>query len=291
MFSPDDFKLSVSSLTAPDQTIQEFVETARASGFSGVELVTPAPGAEAHAHGVETGLAPGAIAEVKKALADEGLVISCIATGLTVGGGDTGGGIVTANADFVDDLKRCVALAESLGSRCVRVFGAGLVNPEGELAGAVDAVSDALSEGVAFAEQTSVSILLETHGDFATTKYVREVVKQVYSDHFGVLWDVVEPYRALETVEEAYDNLTGKVRHVHVQDCRYVEGRTKVEPVPLGEGVVPVAAAIKFLAHDGYEGFLSVETPLAPADDVLPQHAEALHRFITEAFPEPVETE
>lgn len=287
MFSPDDFKLSVSSLTAPDQTIQELVETARASGFSGLELVTPAPGGEAHAHGVEPGLAPGGIAEVKKALADGGLVISCIATALTVGGADTGGGA----EEFVENLKRCVTLAESLGSGCVRVFGGKLVDPAGELAGAVDAVSDALSEGVAFAEQTSVSVLLETHGDFATTKYVREVVKQVYSDHFGVLWNVVEPYRVLETVEEAYDNLAGKVRHVHVQDCRYVDGRTKVEPVPLGEGVVPVGAAIKFLAHDGYEGFLSVETPLGPADDVLPQHAEALHRFITEAFPEPVESE
>ena len=291
MFSPDDFKLSVSSLTAPDQTIEQLVETARASGFSGLELVTPAPGVEAHAHGVEPGLAPGGIAEVKKALADGGLVISCIATGLTVGGADTGGGIVIAHAEFVDNLKRCVTLAESLGSGCVRVFGGKLVDPTGELAGAVDAVSDALSEGVAFAEQTSVSVLLETHGDFATTKYVREVVKQVYSDHFGVLWNIVEPVRMLETVEETYDNRAGQVKHVHVQDFRYVDGRTKVETVPLGEGVVPVASCVKYLAHDGYEGYLSVETSLTPPDDVLPQHAQALHQFITEAFPEPVETE
>ena len=49
--------------------------------------------------------------------------------------------------------------------------------------------------------------------------------------------------------------------------------------------------AIKFLAHDGFEGYLSVETALEPAEDVLPQHAQVLHKLIGEAFPEPVETE
>ena len=69
----------------------------------------------------------------------------------------------------------------------------------------VYAVSDALSDVVSFAEQTSVSVLVETYGDFANTKFVREVVKQIYSEHFGVLWDVVHPFRVLETPEESYD--------------------------------------------------------------------------------------
>ncbi|MHC4200429.1 MAG: sugar phosphate isomerase/epimerase family protein [Planctomycetota bacterium] len=289
MFSPDDFKLSVSSVTVPDQAMPDLVETVRASGFSGVELFVPAPGGDAHAHGVEPDLAPGGIAEVKHTLADAGLEVSCIATGLVVPpsiGGAQGGG-----EELVAELKRYVTLAESLGAKCLRVLGGELSAQEGEIAGAVDAVSDALLEAIAFAEQTSVSVLLETCGDFATTRYVREVVKQVYSDHFGVLWNIVEPVRMLETVEETYDNLAGQVKHVHVQDFRYVDGRTKVESVPLGEGVVPVASCVKYLAHDGYEGFLSVETSLTPPDNVLPQHAQALHQFITEAFPEPVETE
>ncbi len=285
MFSPDDFKLSVSSVTAPDQAMPDLVETVRASGFSGVELFVPAPGGEAHAHGVDPDLAPGGIAEVKHTLADAGLEVSCIATGLTVGGAEGVG------EELVAELKRYVTLAESLGAKCLRVLGGDLSVGEGEIAGAVDAVSDALLEAIAFAEQTSVSVLIETCGDFATTRYVREVVKQVYSDHFGVLWNIAEPVRMLETVEETYDNLAGQVKHVHVQDFRYVDGRTKVESVPLGEGVIPVASCVKYLAHDGYEGYLSVETSLTPPDDVLPQHAQAIHQFITEAFPEPVETE
>ncbi len=280
MFSPDDFKLSFSTWAAPDQTLLELVETARQSGYVGIELRMPGPGGEPHRHGVMLGLAATELADVRHTLADGGVEISCISTALSFDGED-----VEKN---VEELKRHVTLAEALGSKCVRVFGGSLLEGAGEIAGAVDAVSDAISEAVAFAEQTSVSILLETIGDFGTTKYVREVAKQVYSEHFGVLWDVARTALSLETVEEAYDNIGGQVRHVHVHDFRYVDGRAKTEPAALGEGIVPVGPAIRYLAHDGYEGYISVETRLGPPDETLPQHAEILHRLITEAFPEDV---
>lgn len=278
MFNPDDFKLSFSSWTAPAQTVEELVETAKASGYSGLELRTAIPGTEPHAHGVEHDMAAPSLADVRHKLADGGIELVCIATGVSLDAPDT--------EKLIDDLKRYVTLAETLGAPWVRVLGGSLSTERGEIAGAVDAASDALAEAVAFAEQTKVSLLLETHGDYATTKYVREVVKQVYSDHFGVLWDVVEPFRALETMEEAYDNIGGQVKHVHIHDVRYVEGRLKLEPAIIGEGAVPIGTAIKYLAHDGYEGFLSVETRIGPPEDVLPQCAKILHDFISDAFPE-----
>jgi sugar phosphate isomerase/epimerase len=282
MFSPDDFRLGFTTAVTPALELDDLVEAARSNGYQGIELVMPAPDGEAHAHGIGPDMSPPRMAEVHRAFADAGLGVSCVATALSLDAEDA--------AALVEDLKRYVTLAETLGAGCVRVFG-GRILGTGEVAGAVDAVADALSDAVAFAEQTSVSVLLETCGDFANTKYVREVVKQVYSDHFGVLWDVVEPFKALETMEEAYDHLAGQVRHVHVQDFRYVDGRAKTEPVMLGEGVVPVAQAVKYLAHDGFEGYLSLETELGPPDEVLAASAKALHDFITEAFPEPVEAE
>lgn len=154
----------------------------------------------------------------------------------------------------------------------------------------MDAVSDALSEAVSFAEQTNVSVLIETYGDFANTTFIREVVKQVYSRHFGVLWDVAHPFRALETPEETYDNISGQVKHVHIHDLTYVAGRLGLQAAMIGEGRVPFAQAIKFLAHDGFEGFLSVETREGPPDNVLPAHAKVLQDMITAAF-EPAEAE
>jgi len=281
MFSPDDFKLSFSSWAAPAQNVEELVETAKASGYSGLEFRTAVPGTDPHAHGVEHDMAAPSLADVRHKLADGGIELACIATGVSLDAPDP--------EKLIDDLKRYITLAETLGSRWVRVLGGTLSTERGEIAGAVDAASDALAEAVAFAEQTKVSLLLETHGDYATTKYVREVVKQVYSDHFGVLWDVVEPFRVLETMEEAYDNIGGDVKHVHIHDVRYLECRAKLEPAMVGEGAVPIGTAIKYLAHDGYEGYLSVETRIGPPEDVLPQCAKVIHDFIGEAFPEPEE--
>jgi sugar phosphate isomerase/epimerase len=287
MFSPDDFRLSFSTWSAPEQSVPQLVETAQSCGYTGVELRMPGGDID-HAHGVSIDTPPANLAEITSAFAGTGIEVSCIATPLDFGAPEAQDEAGLEQA--VDDLKRYVTLAEALGSKCVRVFGGSLLNRDGELAGLVDSVSDALSEAVSFAEQTSVSVLIETYGDFANTKFVREVAKQVYSEHFGVLWDVAHPFRALETPEESYDNISGQVKHVHIHDHRYVDGRLKLEPAMLGEGRVPFGQAIRFLAHDGFEGFLSVETRDGPPEDVLPQHAKVLHDLVTEAF-EPDEEE
>ena len=185
MFSPDDFKLCFSTVAAPTFTIPQLAELAKSSGFAGLELVMPGGDSEPHGHGIELDAPPARIADAKQALADLGIEVNCIATPLVFG---------KDSADLVDELKRYVALSEALSSKCVRIFGGSLQPEHGEIAGLVDAIADALADAVSFAEQTGVSLLLETCGDFSTTKYVREVVKQVYSDHFGVLWDVANTY-------------------------------------------------------------------------------------------------
>ncbi len=289
MFSPDDFKLSFSTWSAPELSVPQLLEAAQEFGYTGVELRMPGEGIE-HAHGVALDASPANLKEIGSAIASSGVEISCIATPLEFGGPAAGAEGDDARQQAIDELKRYVTLAEALGSKCVRVFGGSLLAEEGELAGLVDAVSDALSEAVSFAEQTSASILIETYGDFANTKFVREVAKQVYSEHFGVLWDVAHPFRALETPEESYDNISGQVKHVHIHDHRYVDERLRLEPAMIGEGLVHFQQAVQFLAHDGFEGFLSVETREGPPDEVLPMHAKVLQDMITAAF-EPEEPE
>jgi sugar phosphate isomerase/epimerase len=286
MFSPEDFKLSFSTVVAPELTVPQLAESARSCGYHGIELHMSGPEGPAHAHGIGVDAPPASLAEARHALADAGIEVSCIATDLAFEGSDE-----SAVTDAVDRLKRYVALAETLGCRYVRVLGGSLSPDLGEVAGLVDGISDALAEAVTYAEQTNASILLETRGGFSSTKYVREVVKQVYSDRFGVLWAVAHLCRALETVEESYDNISGQVRLVHVHDYRYVDGRLKTQPAALGEGVVPFGQAIEYLAHDGFEGYLSVDTSQGPAEEVLLQHSQALHDLVTKAFPEPVEAE
>jgi len=279
MFKADDFRLSFSTWAAPGKTIPQLVEAAKAWGYAGVELVMGGPGASAHAHGLDADTPPGRLAEARHTLASSGVDVSCVSPNLPFGPGQAP----------VDELKRYVALAETLGCKCVRIQGPSLSRERGELAGLIDSFADAIADAITFAEQSSVSILLDTTDDFASTKYVREVVKQVYSERFGVLWDVAATFRALETVEEAFDNISGQVRHVHVADFRYAEGRTKVVSVPLAEGEVPFAAAIGCLARDGFEGFLSLDMREGVSDELLAQGAKVLAKLVAEAFSSPVE--
>lgn len=281
MPGPEDFKLSFSSSLVPDRDLSGLIELAKEHGYAGLELVMPEEDTEPHAHATAPDLSPTRLAAVKHELIDSGLEVSCLATGLVFNG-------AADSAEVVEELRKHVSLAEALACRCVRVFGGGVFGLEGEIAGKVDAVADGLAEAVAFAEQTDVSVLLQTWGDFSTTKYIREIVKQIYSEHFGVLWDLQHPIRALETIEESYDNIANQVKLVHVQDFRYSDGRSSMQAVPLGEGIVPFAKAIQFLAHDGFQGYLSVEAGVGKPEEVLPEYAELLAGYVQAAF-EPVE--
>lgn len=281
MFKPEDFKLSFSTWAAPSKTIPQLVELAKNCGFTGLELVMPGNGVQPHGHGLDANSPPARLTDARHALAGSGVDISCIATQLVFG----------VESSPVDELKRYVTLAEGLGCRCVSISGAPLSRQKGECAGLVDALADALADAVVFAEQSSVSILLETTGDFASTRYVREVVRQVYSEHFGVLWDVSATFRALQTIEETFDDIAGQVKHVRVADLRYTDGRMKVAPVALGEGEVPFADAIKCLAHDGFEGFLSLDIREGASEEVLTRSAKVLSKLVAEAFPAPAEAQ
>ena len=87
MFSPDDFKLSFSTWAAPDRALTQLIETAGASGYTGIELFIPGAGAqtEPHAHGVKLDMAATDLASTKQELSGSGIEVSCLATGLFFG--------------------------------------------------------------------------------------------------------------------------------------------------------------------------------------------------------------
>jgi len=264
------FKLSFMSWLKPDAQLPELVDLAVRYGYQAIE---PRVGS-GHAHGIELSTAAESLWDVRRAFEDSALELSCLATGLSFATADA-----EERAKNVEELKHFVELADTVGAPCVRIFGGSM--PDGtETAGVVDYVSDALADAVAHAENYNAVILIETHDDFVRTNLVREVVKQVYSEKLGVCWDVAHPVRALETLEESYDNISGSVRHVHVHDYVYSDGRTKIEHAPLGEGFVDYARAMEMLAHDFFEGYLSVEVMNQNPDAVLPQYAEKMKAYV-----------
>ena len=276
IFKVENFKVSYMTWVAPKWEAAQLIEGARKYGYNGVELRVEA----GHAHGLELDTPPETLARARSTFTQAGVEISCVATSLRFSMAED-----SERAAAVEKLKAYVSFAQALGSPYLRVFGGQM--PEGvEPAGVIDYISDSLGEGVEAAEDTSVTILIETHDSLSHTAYVREILKQVYSEKLGVLWDVAHPVRHLESIEDAFDNIAPHVRHVHVHDLSYLEGRTKYEAVALGEGFVPHDRAIGFLNHEGFQGHLSVELMNVDPDEVLPQYSEKLREYVAEVQPQ-----
>ena len=250
------FKLCLTSAVAPQWTAKQLVEAAVKHGYAGVELSAGAGGK----HGVELDSRESELREIRKAFSEAGIGIACLGTPVSFHAAEP-----EARQRALDELRRYIEIADILATPYVRIFGGEI--PAGiEVAGAADYISDCLSEAASFAEQRQATLLVETFGTFRNSRFLREIIKQVYSSRLQTLWNVPETVRGLEPVADTYDSLCDHIRHVHLADYEYFEERTAVAPASFGEGFVPVARAIKVLAAGGYRGYLAYDPAEIPED-------------------------
>jgi len=250
------FKLCFTSAAAPQWSVEELVKAAVKHGYAGVELVAGAGGK----HGAELGVKSDKLRGVRQVFSDAGVGIACLATPISFHAADP-----AARAAALKELEQYVEIAEELATPYVRVFG-GDIPPEVEVAGAADYISDSLAEAAAFVEQRSSCLLVETFGTFRNSRFLREIVKQVYSPKLQALWNVPETVRGLEPVTDTFDSLCDQIRHVHLADYEYFEERTAVAPAPFGQGFVPIGQAIETLRTGEYKGYLAFDPAEIPED-------------------------
>ncbi|MCY3021012.1 MAG: sugar phosphate isomerase/epimerase [Planctomycetota bacterium] len=269
-----NLKLSFTTWVCPEWTVAAIVDGMQTYGYDGVELRI----GKGHLHGVELDSPPDYLAQVRKQFDDANLAVSCVATSFTFSSPD-----VTERQKTIAGVKQCLRMADAIGAPYVRVFG-GDIPPGLEATGVIDYIAESLEECTEFAEKEKIRamILLETHGAFSHSKYTTEVMSQVYSPKLGVLWDILHPIRVLESVEDTYDAICDFVRHAHVHDCAFNEGRTKIVPCEPGEGFVPMAQIVDLLKSGNYRGYLSLEVLQANVDpdEVLPRYAKYLRNLI-----------
>jgi sugar phosphate isomerase/epimerase len=170
-----------------------------------------------------------------------------------------------------------------LGAPYIRIFGGEI--PAGlEVSGVIDYIAEALDECTEFVEKEKMRsmILLETQGPFSHSKYVSEVMSQVFSKKLGVLWDVVHPIRVLESVDDTYDTICDYVRHIHVRDRAFNDDRTRLADCEPGDGFVPMNKIVDLLKVGNFRGYLSLEVVLEYVDPdvILPLYATYLKDLI-----------
>ncbi|GMV82868.1 MAG: hypothetical protein AMXMBFR7_40520 [Planctomycetota bacterium] len=268
-----NFKLSFSTTLCPEWTAAAIIDGMQSYGFEGVEFCL----GKSHLHGVELDSPADLLADVRKQFDEAGTAISCLATHNVISHPEH-----DTRVKIVEGLKQCLRVADQLGAPFVRVFG-GEVPAGFEVTGVVDYIAESLGEVAEFAESQKVRsmILVETQGLLSHSKFITEVLDQVYSPKIGVLWNTLNPVRMLEKVEQTYDRIGSNVRFVHLADGQFNEDRTKISLCDPGEGMVPMERVVDLLRAGLYRGYLSIESMHAEPDpdELLPKYSGYLKQI------------
>ncbi|GGQ14707.1 sugar phosphate isomerase/epimerase family protein [Streptosporangium pseudovulgare] len=247
--------LAFSTLGMPGASADEVIATASRYGCAAVELRC----ADGEIVSPET--PPGDLRAVARTFAAAGVEIIAVCSYTRVARPD---------GDPVAEVLRHVEIAEALGSPYVRVFGGveGQDDPAAAATRRLAEVADRLPDN-------GVDVLLETHDVFLTGEAIAGVLAGVGSPRVGALWDVVNPWRAGETVAATADTLAPYLRHVQIKDAATP---TELAPVLPGRGAVGVPGVLAELERIGYSGYLALEWERAWYPDA-PPIGEALTAF------------
>lgn len=278
MAAGEAMRLSFSTLGCPAWPFDEIVSRAATYGFDGIGFRGIA--GELDLTKVPQFGAAG-IAATRARLAAAGLVASMVLTSsrLIAPAGEVEANLVLAESH--------IDIAAALGSPFIRVFGGQF--PVGlSHAAAVERAAARLVRLGDYAASRGVVVLLETHDDFTDPALLRRVMEAVDHPGVGVLWDVHHPFRILgQPVEAAHKLLAPWLRSVDLKDSiPDAAAPLGYRYVPVGEGDVPIGAALACLKADGYEGFLTFEweklwhPDLAAPEQAFPQFVATLRGML-----------
>ncbi len=147
-----------------------------------------------------------------------------------------------------------------------------------------DVIANTLNKLIPYAERKEVYLLIETMGVFAETKKLAEFLGQFASDNVCAVWDIYHTYYlGKEKFEQTIQNLGKYIKHVHVKDCKNVNGNA--EFCLLGEGDIPIKDIFDGLRSINYDGYFSLELLsswlecLNDLNIVLPQFSSYISSF------------
>jgi sugar phosphate isomerase/epimerase len=239
-------KYAFMSFSCPRLSLAEMLALAQRLGYAGIEPRL----SSGHAHGIETTMDRAARQTARRQIADSGIGLVCLATGITFVD-------PAKTAASMAEARRSIALAADVGCKLLRVFGGSL--PAGMTRGqAIDAVTTNLSSLADEASAAGVALCIETHDDWTDPAHVAAVMRQVGDPAIAVNWDIMHPVRQSHvSIDDAFDALRPWIRHVHFHDG--VDEASGLVLKPVGAGVIDHRRAVELLQAAGYTGYLSGE--------------------------------
>jgi len=257
-------KFGFMTFSCPEASWEQVLQFATHYGYEGLEPRIDAK----HAHGIEIAASPSDLTRKREQAAAAGIGIDCIATSCRYADPATAG-------EQVEHTHKCIDLAAAVGAHRLRVFGGGV---PGDVCrnSAIEGVSAALRSVADHAAEKDVIVCMETHDDWCNPGHVAAVLEKVNHPAIAVNWDIMHPVtRGGSTMENAFKTLQRWIRHVHIHDGVWHDGRIKM--CSIGQGIVNHPQALQMLAKDGYDGMVSGEwIGWSPAEEHLPQEIALL---------------
>ncbi len=246
-------KLSFMTLGCPDWDLETICLNGRAYGFDGVDF-------RGYLNTLDITQLPeftSGIADTRRRLNAAGLQVSGISSSIAV----CDGGKFSAN---LEEAKRTIGLAKSLGCDVVRVFGGGDANlvSRAEL---VEVGIECVGRILDLDGAEDIHWLLETHDIWVKSKDCRLMLDAIPDEEFGILWDMGHTCRiGGEAPQDFWESVLGRVGYAHVKDAVYApdhplamaDGWRYVLP---GSGQLPLGDCLDVLDRSGYTGWLLFE--------------------------------
>jgi len=269
-------KLAFSTLGCPDWDLDQILDCALESGYSGLEF-------RGYLDQVDLRKSPlfskAQLPVLKQRLASAGIRPVVVASSAQLCQLSQAGREAT-----LSEIADYCLLAQQLGVPLVRVFGGN--PPEGATeAEALEAAQLTLRQAEVFAASYKVKLALETHDFFITGKRVGTVLAAGNPETSCALWDMHHPWRAGESLEASWDNLGSRLCHVHMKDSRLLPDG-KAQLCLTGMGDIPLAPFLELTRKQGYQGYYSFEwekrwqQELDEPEVALPQFAEKLRSYL-----------
>lgn len=241
--------LGFSTLGCPTWSWAGILQEAQRDGYAAIEL----RGLEGEMDLTKRPeLAPEQLAARRRELAEVGARVICLGASATMHQMDP------AKRDAqLDEARRFIDLASTLGAPYVRVFGDRKL-PGVDRDAMLAHVARGLRELGEYAEGRGVTVLIESHGDFTDSASLLEILERAGSRGVALLWDAHHTFVSGGEEPEVTVNRLGRwIRHTHLKDS--VPAGSDRRYVLTGTGDVPVRRQIAALARIRYAGYYSFE--------------------------------
>jgi sugar phosphate isomerase/epimerase len=226
------------------------------------------------------------LAEAKRELSARGLVVSDLGASANMHEKEP----AAREKNFAEG-RRFIDLAQAMGVKYVRMFP-DKVPPGDQRADVVKRIVEGFQAMAAHAAPAGVVVLVESHGDFTTSKELAAILRGVGSEAFALLWDAHHTFVAGQEAPAAtYAAVKDWVRHTHLKDSK-PEGAER-RYVLTGTGEVPVREQVDVLARGGYRGFYGFEwekrwhPEIEDPEVAFPHYAKVMREYLDAAGVKP----